>query len=118
GAGGPAAGGGRAGPAGRAGGRGGGAGGPGGGPAEPAVTADGTRIEVAANAGSPEDVRHAVDSGADGIGLLRTEFLFLDASRMPTEAEQAAVYADLTGVLAGRTMIIRTLDVGAGKTLP
>src|SRR6516164_8669215 len=86
--------------------------------AEPAVTADGTRIEVAANAGSPEDVRHAVDSGADGIGLLRTEFLFLDASRMPTEAEQAAVYADLAGALAGRPMIIRTLDVGADKPLP
>ena len=86
--------------------------------AEPAVTADGTRIEVAANAGSPEDVRHAVDAGADGIGLLRTEFLFLAASSMPTEAEQAAVYADLAEVLAGRPMIIRTMDVGADKPLP
>jgi multiphosphoryl transfer protein len=86
--------------------------------AEPAVTADGTRIEVAANAGSPEDVRHAVEAGADGIGLLRTEFLFLAASSMPTEAEQAAVYADLAGVLAGRPMIIRTMDVGADKPLP
>jgi multiphosphoryl transfer protein len=86
--------------------------------AEPAVTADGTRIEVAANAGSPEDVRHAVDAGADGIGLLRTEFLFLDASSMPTEAEQAAVYAALAEVLAGRPMIVRTMDVGADKPLP
>jgi multiphosphoryl transfer protein len=86
--------------------------------AEPAVTADGTRIEVAANAGSPEDVRHAVDAGADGIGLLRTEFLFLDASSMPAEAEQAAVYADLADVLAGRPMIVRTMDVGADKPLP
>jgi phosphocarrier protein FPr len=86
--------------------------------AEPAVTADGTPIEVAANAGSAEDVRHAVDSGADGIGLLRTEFLFLDTSSMPTEAEQAAVYADLAVILAGRPMIIRTLDVGADKPLP
>jgi multiphosphoryl transfer protein len=86
--------------------------------AEPAVTADGTRIEVAANAGSPEDVRHAVEAGADGIGLLRTEFLFLTASSMPTEAEQAAVYADLAGILAGRPMIIRTMDVGADKPLP
>ncbi len=85
---------------------------------EPAVTADGTRIEVAANAGSPEDVRHAVDAGADGIGLLRTEFLFLDAPHMPTEAEQAAVYADLAGILAGRPMIVRTMDVGADKPLP
>jgi multiphosphoryl transfer protein len=86
--------------------------------AEPAVTADGTKIEVAANAGSPEDVRHAVEAGADGIGLLRTEFLFLAASSLPTEAEQAAVYADLAGVLAGRPMIIRTMDVGADKPLP
>ena len=86
--------------------------------AEPAVTADGTRIEVAANAGSSEDVRHAVEAGADGIGLLRTEFLFLAASSMPTEAEQAAVYAELAGVLAGRPMIIRTMDVGADKPLP
>ena len=85
---------------------------------EPAVTADGTVIEVAANAGSSEDVRHAVQEGADGIGLLRTEFLFLDASSMPTEAEQAAVYADLAGILAGRPMIVRTLDVGADKPLP
>jgi multiphosphoryl transfer protein len=85
---------------------------------EPAVTADGTKIEVAANAGSPEDVRHAVEAGADGIGLLRTEFLFLAASSLPTEAEQAAVYADLAGVLAGRPMIIRTMDVGADKPLP
>jgi multiphosphoryl transfer protein len=86
--------------------------------AEPAVTADGTKIEVAANAGSPEDVRHAVEAGADGIGLLRTEFLFLTAASLPTEAEQAAVYADLAGVLAGRPMIIRTMDVGADKPLP
>jgi multiphosphoryl transfer protein len=86
--------------------------------AEPAITADGTKIEVAANAGSPEDVRHAVEAGADGIGLLRTEFLFLAASSLPTETEQAAVYADLAGVLAGRPMIIRTMDVGADKPLP
>jgi multiphosphoryl transfer protein len=86
--------------------------------AEPAVTADGTRIEVAANAGSPEDVRHAVDAGADGIGLLRTEFLFLDATRMPTESEQAAVYAEMAEVLGGRPMIVRTMDVGADKPLP
>ncbi|MBV9093288.1 MAG: phosphoenolpyruvate--protein phosphotransferase [Streptosporangiaceae bacterium] len=86
--------------------------------AEAAVTVDGTRIEVAANAGSPEDVRHAVEAGADGIGLLRTEFLFLAASSLPTEAEQAAVYADLAGVLAGRPLIIRTMDVGADKPLP
>ncbi|HXW44429.1 MAG TPA: phosphoenolpyruvate--protein phosphotransferase [Streptosporangiaceae bacterium] len=86
--------------------------------ADPAVTADGTRIDVAANAGSVQDVRNAVEAGADGIGLLRTEFLFLSAASMPTEAEQAAVYADLAEVLDGRPLIVRTLDVGADKPLP
>lgn len=85
---------------------------------EPAVTSDGTRIEVAANAGSADDVRRAVAAGADGIGLLRTEFVFLTAADMPTEDEQAAVYADIAEILGGRPLIIRTLDVGADKPLP
>jgi len=86
--------------------------------AEPAVTVDGTRIEVAANAGSADDVRRAVAAGADGIGLLRTEFVFLTAASMPTEDEQAAVYADIAEILRDRPLIIRTLDVGADKPLP
>lgn len=86
--------------------------------AEPAVTADGTRIEVAANAGSADDVRRAVAAGADGIGLLRTEFVFLSTASMPTEDEQAAVYADIAEMLGDRPLIIRTLDVGADKPLP
>ncbi len=85
---------------------------------EPAVTLDGTTVEVAANAGSVADVRRAVAAGADGIGLLRTEFLFLSAERMPSEEEQAAVYAEIAGILAGRPLIVRTLDVGADKPLP
>jgi phosphocarrier protein FPr len=86
--------------------------------AEPAVTVDGARVEVAANAGSAEDVRRAVAAGADGIGLLRTEFVFLSAERMPTEQEQEAVYRDIAQILDGRPLIIRTLDVGADKPLP
>jgi multiphosphoryl transfer protein len=86
--------------------------------AEPAVTTDGTRIEVAANAGSVQDVKKAVEAGADGIGLLRTEFLFLSAGSMPTEAEQAEVYTEIAEILGGRPLIIRTLDVGADKPLP
>jgi phosphocarrier protein FPr len=85
--------------------------------AEPAVTADGTRVEVAANAGSAEDVRRAVAAGADGIGLLRTEFVFMSARSMPTEAEQEAVYRDIARILDGRPLIVRTLDVGADKPL-
>ena len=86
--------------------------------AEPAVTADGTRVEVAANAGSAEDVRRAVAAGADGIGLLRTEFVFLSAGHMPTEQEQEAVYRDIARILDGLPLIVRTLDVGADKPLP
>ena len=82
------------------------------------MTADGTRVEVAANAGSVEDVRRAVAAGADGIGLLRTEFVFLSAQSMPTEAEQEAVYRDIARILDGRPLIVRTLDVGADKSLP
>jgi multiphosphoryl transfer protein len=85
---------------------------------EPAVTLDGTRVEVGANAGSVEDVRRAVAAGADGIGLLRTEFVFLTAAAMPTEREQEAVYRQITEILNDRPLIIRTLDVGADKPLP
>ncbi|HLI42058.1 MAG TPA: phosphoenolpyruvate--protein phosphotransferase [Streptosporangiaceae bacterium] len=86
--------------------------------AEPAVTADGTRVEVAANAGSVDDARRAVAAGADGIGLLRTEFVFLSAAAMPTEQDQEAVYREIAGILDGRPLIVRTLDVGADKPLP
>jgi phosphocarrier protein FPr len=84
---------------------------------QPAVTADGTRVEVAVNAGSAEDVRRGVAAGADGVGLLRTEFLFLDAEAMPTEREQETVYRDLARILDGRPLIVRTLDAGADKPL-
>jgi multiphosphoryl transfer protein len=85
---------------------------------QPAVTGDGTRVEVAANAGSAEDARRAVAAGADGIGLLRTEFVFLAAAAMPSEQEQEAVYREIAQILDGRPLIVRTLDVGADKPLP
>jgi phosphoenolpyruvate-protein phosphotransferase len=86
--------------------------------AEPAVTRDGARIEVAANAGSLEDVRAAVAAGAEGVGLLRTEFLFVGRATLPDEDEQFEVYRSLAEALQGRPMIVRTLDVGADKPLP
>lgn len=86
--------------------------------AGPAVTVDGVTVEVAANAGSADDVRRAVAAGADGIGLLRTEFVFLTAASLPTEAEQEAVYFAIARLLSGRPLTIRTLDVGADKPLP
>ena len=83
-----------------------------------AVTAEGTRIEVVANIGGPADVARAVESGAEGVGLLRTEFMYLDRSRAPGEDEQYAVLRDIAQSLEGRPVVVRTLDAGADKPLP
>lgn len=82
---------------------------------EPCVTADGRRIEVFANLGSLADARQAVAEGAEGCGLLRTEFLFQDADRAPARREQRALYQAIADALAGRPLIVRTLDIGADK---
>jgi phosphoenolpyruvate-protein phosphotransferase/dihydroxyacetone kinase phosphotransfer subunit len=84
----------------------------------PGVTRDGVQIEVAANAGSVQEAEAAATAGADGIGLLRTEFLFLGRETMPDEEEQEVVYRRIAEVLDGRPLILRTLDVGADKPLP
>jgi phosphoenolpyruvate-protein phosphotransferase/dihydroxyacetone kinase phosphotransfer subunit len=86
--------------------------------ARPAQTRDGRRIEVVANVGSPADVDLAVTNGAEGVGLLRTEFLFLERDSLPSEEEQLAVYEDIAQRLRGKPLILRTLDVGADKPLP
>jgi phosphocarrier protein FPr len=85
---------------------------------EPAVTRDGTRIEVAANLGSPAEVAGALEQGAEGVGLLRTEFLFLDRDAPPGEDEQVAVYSEIARSLGDRPLVVRTLDAGADKPLP
>ncbi len=86
--------------------------------AAPAVTRDGHRVEVVANIGSPEEARAAVDAGAEGVGLFRTEFVFLDRQVAPDEEEQYAAYRAAAQGLGGRPLIIRTLDVGGDKPLP
>ena len=86
--------------------------------AGPAVTRDGVTVLVEANVSLPEEARTAVAAGADGVGLLRTEFLFLGAETMPGEDEQAAAYAAIAAALDGRPLTIRTLDAGADKPLP
>lgn len=85
---------------------------------EPAVTRDGHRVEVVANIGGVADARKAAEMGAEGVGLLRTEFLFLDRAGAPTEAEQFDVYRAIAQALDGQPVIVRTLDVGGDKPLP
>ncbi len=84
---------------------------------EPARTRDGCEVEVAANIGAPGDLEAAVSGGADGVGLLRTEFLFLGRADAPSEEEQYRVYAEAVRALAGRRLVLRTLDAGADKPL-
>ena len=85
--------------------------------AGPAVTLDGVGIDVFANLGDIDGAPAAVEQGAEGVGLLRTEFLFLDRDELPDEDEQAEAYATVARGLGGRPLIIRTLDVGADKPL-
>jgi phosphocarrier protein FPr len=85
---------------------------------EPAVMRDGRTIEVAANLGGADEAASAVELGADGVGLLRTEFLFLDRLEIPDEEEQTETLARIAEALGGRPLIVRTLDVGADKPLP
>ncbi|HET7377195.1 MAG TPA: phosphoenolpyruvate--protein phosphotransferase [Anaerolineae bacterium] len=84
----------------------------------PAITRDGRSIEVVANIGSVTDARTAIENGAEGVGLLRTEFLFLDRVTAPTEDEQVAAYRSIAEVMGLRPVIVRTLDVGGDKPLP
>jgi phosphocarrier protein FPr/phosphocarrier protein len=85
---------------------------------QPAVTTDGARIEVFVNLGSAADARAAVAEGAEGCGLLRTEFLFLDRATPPDEEEQRAAYQAIADALGDRPLIVRTLDIGADKPAP
>ncbi|QNA87139.1 phosphoenolpyruvate--protein phosphotransferase [Sphingomonas sp. So64.6b] len=82
---------------------------------DPCVMADGTRIEIFANLANAAEAAHAVTLGAEGCGLLRTEFLFLDRDTAPDEAEQRVAYAAVAAGLDGRPLIVRTLDIGGDK---
>jgi len=85
--------------------------------AVPAVTPDGVTLELAANISSVKELDAALASGADGVGLFRTEFLYMDRSRFPTEDEQYEVYRSAAERLAGKPLVIRTLDIGGDKQL-
>ncbi|MBF8222458.1 phosphoenolpyruvate--protein phosphotransferase [Halomonas sp. 328] len=85
---------------------------------EPAITQDGREVEVCANIGGAEEARLAAEAGADGVGLLRSEFLFLERDSAPDEATQRDEYQAALAALNGKPVIIRTLDIGADKQLP
>ena len=85
---------------------------------EPALMTDGHRIEVVANIARAEEAAQAVNAGGEGVGLLRTEFLFLDRTSPPTEEEQFAAYREMAQALNGLPLIIRTLDIGGDKAAP
>ena len=85
--------------------------------AEHAVTRDGRQVEIVANVGSPSDAVSALKFGAEGIGLLRTEFLYLERTTAPTEEEQLSAYKAVLDVMEKRPVVVRTLDVGGDKQL-
>ena len=85
---------------------------------EPAHTSDGREVEVAANVNRVADATRAVEMGADGVGLMRTEFLFLERESAPSEEGQYQAYRAMVEAMEGRPLIIRTLDIGGDKEVP
>lgn len=83
--------------------------------AKEACTANGRRVEVAANVGEAASTRDALEHGAEGIGLLRTEFLYLEDTQPPSEEKQFRIYREIFEVMSGRPVIVRTLDIGGDK---
>ncbi|EPY9266071.1 phosphoenolpyruvate-protein phosphotransferase PtsI [Escherichia coli] len=84
----------------------------------PAITLDGHQVEVCANIGTVRDVEGAERNGAEGVGLYRTEFLFMDRDALPTEEEQFAAYKAVAEACGAQAVIVRTMDIGGDKELP
>jgi phosphotransferase system enzyme I (PtsI) len=84
---------------------------------QPSVTADGHRYKIAANIGSSADIPAVNENGADGVGLFRTEFLYMKSDHLPTEEEQFVAYRHAVEQLAGKRLVVRTLDIGGDKPL-
>ena len=85
---------------------------------KPSVTKDGTKVELVCNIGKPEDAKKVVECDGEGVGLFRTEFLFMDRDSMPTEEEQFEAYKSVAETMKGKPVIIRTLDIGGDKAIP
>jgi phosphoenolpyruvate-protein phosphotransferase len=84
---------------------------------QPATSKDGATFEIVANIGNISDAKQAVEFGAEGVGLLRTEFLYLDRLSMPTEEEQVESYGEIFDVMGSRPVVVRTLDIGGDKAV-
>ncbi len=82
------------------------------------ISKDGHKVEIAGNIGTPKDIDKVIENGGEGVGLYRTEFLYMDRDKLPTEEEQFKSYKIVAEKLEGRPLVIRTLDVGGDKELP
>ena len=82
------------------------------------LTADGDKLEVFCNIGTPKDAKKAMECDGEGVGLFRSEFLFMDNTHLPTEEEQFEAYKEALETMEGKTVIIRTLDIGGDKDIP
>ena len=82
------------------------------------ITLDGHEVELAGNIGSPKDVEGVLNNGGEGVGLFRTEFLYMDSQDFPTEEEQYVAYKAVLEGMNGKKVVVRTMDIGGDKTLP
>ena len=85
---------------------------------EESISKDGVKVEIAANIGTPKDIDKVLENDGEGVGLYRSEFLYMDREKLPTEEEQFEAYKVVAEKLDGRPLVIRTLDVGGDKDLP
>ncbi len=85
---------------------------------EPTVSADGQHVELAANIGTPKDLKGVTENGGEGVGLYRTEFLYMGRDQLPTEEEQYEAYKAVLEGMSGKPVVVRTLDIGGDKELP
>jgi len=85
---------------------------------EPTVTSDGQHVELAANIGTPDDVKGVLENGGEGVGLYRTEFLYMGRDQLPTEDEQYDAYKTVLERMGDKPVVVRTLDIGGDKELP
>ena len=82
------------------------------------ITTDGHKVEIVGNIGTPDDVAGVIDNGGEGVGLYRTEFLYMNSTELPTEEQQFEAYKKVLVAMNGKPVVVRTLDIGGDKKLP